>query len=68
MNIEEYKFSSDSAYALVYQKGEVVVVYDDARDNHIWLTKTDVIALCQHFKLTADEIKEQPCTTIMKEK
>jgi len=59
MNIEEYKFSSDSAFALVYQKGEVVVVYNDARDNYIGFTKSDVIALAKHFKLTADDIKDK---------
>ena len=58
MNIEEYKFSSDLAYALTYKKSEVVVIYNEDRDNYIGLNKYDVIALAKHFQLTADDIKE----------
>jgi len=56
MNIEEYEFYDDDVSFCHSTDGEVYfnLALDCAT---LMIAKRDVIALCQHFKLTADDIK-----------
>ena len=53
MNVKNYEFIG-TLKAIGASESFVTI---DENGEKVYLTKADVIALCQHFKLTADDIK-----------
>jgi len=56
MNIEDYKFSSETVFALAYKDVKQVYLYDENDDGVVEIRKRDVIALAKHFKLTDKDL------------
>jgi len=57
MNIKTHEFCDYAMYE-VKSANNIAVTIDVKRSPWIALYRDDAIALCKHFKLTADDIKE----------
>jgi len=58
MKIEDYSFV-DFSIGRVSSANEVGVAIETKRSPWVALYKNDVIALAKHFKLTADDLKDE---------
>ena len=57
MNIEEYELENDEFCSLYECSGGEIEI--QVYDYFVELTRKDIIAMAQHFNLTADDLKDK---------
>jgi len=58
MNIDKYEFDDVDIEVLTIRGSDTL--YLDAEDNYTQITKRDAIAIANHFKLTINDLSEEP--------